>query len=209
MRKINPSHKCIDCGKSLNKYADSLRCLSCHYKTRKGSGNSQYIDGRSKKKYYCKDCGNLIHFSTACYKTGLCLSCSRKGKRSPNFGGLSNKNIKELRKAIKLRWKNIYDKGLQGRFNNKGYYYIKVPSHPYARKDNYVAEHRLVMEKHLGRYLKPEELIHHINGIRNDNRIENLALVTRKTHEIGTFVKLIQKRVRYLENKIKRLKCQN
>lgn len=60
-----------------------------------------------------------------------------------------------------------------------GYRMLWMPGHPMANSAGQVAEHRFVMSEHLGRPLLPHENVHHINGVRDDNRIENLELWTR------------------------------
>lgn len=84
------------------------------------------------------------------------MSLARRGKKNSNWGG--------------------------GRTKVKGYILVYKPNHPYSGKRNRIFEHRLIMEKHLGRYLYPYETIHHINGIKDDNRIENLQLQPNGEH---------------------------
>lgn len=78
-----------------------------------------------------------------------------------------------------------------GRMKSRGYIAIWVPSSdpffPMAHKgksnaSGYIYEHRLVMAQHLGRLLDNSECVHHRNGVRDDNRIENLYLTSKKTH---------------------------
>ena len=66
-----------------------------------------------------------------------------------------------------------------GRRRSHGYIYILNRGHPNASKIGLVPEHRLVVEKRLGRLLKTNEVTHHLNGIKEDNRPENLVVMAR------------------------------
>lgn len=91
--------------------------------------------------------------------------------------------------------RHISQKG--GRIHCHDYILIRKPDHPYAR-NGYVREHRLVIEKRLGRFLEPWELVHHINGVKDDNRLENLELIpSNNKHSLIT--KAVQAQTKAIE----------
>lgn len=91
--------------------------------------------------------------------------------------GMKKSNHPALRRGkLSANWKG----GKQ--YLPSGYIYRYSPDHPMRTERGYVMEHRLVMEKHIGRFLTKEEIVHHKNGDRTDNRIENLELTTKKQH---------------------------
>lgn len=111
----------------------------------------------------CGVCRWVVLKKTGELKSKLCPSCSsgKKGSQSHSWKG--------------GRW-----------VNNRGYIMIRLPEGDFylstTRKGRGVLEHRLVMAKHLGRCLAPFEVVHHKNGVRDDNRIENLELSTQNAH---------------------------
>ncbi len=87
--------------------------------------------------------------------TGFCQSCNGKYNKS--------------------NWNN-------GVKTSYGYVYINTPSHTKADTQGYVKRAVLVLEKDLSRPLLPKHDVHHINGIRDDDRAKNLIEVTRSEH---------------------------
>lgn len=75
-----------------------------------------------------------------------------------------------------------------GRIRQRGYVLLHMPDDPRADTKGYVFEHRVVWERANGRSLRADEHVHHINGIVDDNRPENLVALTRRQHlrEHGT-----------------------
>ena len=180
----------------------------------------------------CLICGKQIEDKRDYPSIRLPQTCSLscKGKLSAKRAGLKESYIancehcgKEF-KALHCR-KNIYcsqkchyedghaTEGLK-RYDVHGYVLIQKPNHPICIdrkkrgvKNYYLREHRLVMEEKLGRPLKPNENVHHINGVKDDNRPENLELWV-KTQPAGQRKKDLIKENERLRNEIERLKKQ-
>lgn len=115
------------------------------------------------------------------------MSLRLKGKRlSPSCYNQSKESHKKKSESIKALFRNGKMKAKKGsdspRWNGgryvagSGYVFVKCPDHPRPNKADYVLEHILVIEKYIGRYLKPEERVHHIDGNKSNNDVTNLML---------------------------------
>jgi len=98
-----------------------------------------------------------------------------KYSHKPDISGQKNPNYGKRGKGV-TNWRG----GVH--ITSQGYTSIRNTDHP-NNVNGYVLLHRLMVEEKLGRYLEKDEIIHHKNGIRNDNRLENLIIVTRKKHK--------------------------
>lgn len=101
-----------------------------------------------------------------------------KGLKNPRFAGENNPKWNGGRKK-----------------REDGYIQIWKPDHPRANKDGYVMEHILVMCEVLKRIIGPEEIVHHINGKRDDNRPENLT-VFKNTSDHTTYHAYFRRRLK-------------
>jgi hypothetical protein len=110
------------------------------------------------------------HHSTIAYQLRrMGIPVKRSGFKSP-------RTVEIPKGDQHYNWKRGY-------YVTSGYVYEYAPEHPCAdSRKGYVQQHRLIMENHIGRYLDDSEMVHHINGDRQDNRIENLEILTRSAH---------------------------
>lgn len=116
-------------------------------------------------------------------KTKQKISDALIGRPSKRKGcKLSKSTKKKISDAHKGKFYKKSKYGGHKKRRKDGYIYVYSPSHPMSTKDGYVMEHILVMEEKIGRYITRDEVVHHKNHIRSDNRLDNLELMTFKEH---------------------------
>jgi len=118
---------------------------------------------------YCNMCGSQFSVKKSALKHGSGHFCSTKCKtlnlQDTRDGGTFTKKI-----------------DIPGHSLNSGYIFVMSKDHPHRNRDGYVRQHRLVMEEHLGRYLDKNEIVHHIDGNKLNNSLDNLEVITRVEH---------------------------
>ncbi len=127
----------------------------------------------------CLVCGRVFKTYPSKIKLGRGKYCSKACSQE-----ITNKAL--TRNGVKSRFtKGQVPHNYTGKsITARGYIEIYSPKHPNRTNRGYVKEHRLIIEKHIGRYLNRDEYVHHINEDKQDNRIENLQIVSHKEHMI-------------------------
>lgn len=156
-------YDCITCGKHVRKRrspanggAHARYCsIGCYNAAR------ARIEPRVQEPNHaiqCEQCGRQVQVYRSPSAPGprfcsvKCTGAAQRGEANPSWAGGTRRHA-------------------------RGYIWRYVPDHPDADVRGCVLEHRLVMESVIGRRLRPEEVVHHINRVKDDNRPENLQLL--------------------------------
>lgn len=147
-----------------------VRCERC--------GQEFYRGPRSTKRFCSRDCVAQAQVRPVTVRCGRCgTEFSTVPSTAKRFCSRACYEATRTTRAIDrshngkpvIRW-------------TTGYLFIYEPDHPAAFEGGWVAEHRWLMEQQLGRRLATGEHVHHVNGVKDDNRLENLEVLSHSEH---------------------------
>lgn len=208
MRPSKVEVQCASCGKPLMRVPYYVKKNKLHF--------CSVTCRRKGIQVQCAQCGETFYRIPSKLKRAKRHFCSSECRDIWQKGHMRDKDSLTAVGSANPRWKG-------GRIKRPDSY-IDIKVYPdnffYRMADHhgYVLEHRLVMAKHLHRCLLPWESVHHKNGIRDDNRLENLELlpssskhysITRLSREIKkltTRVDNLEKENRLLRWQVKELR---
>jgi len=127
-----------------------------------------------------------INKAKFCSYTCYWANKKKQGKPSHLKGFQKGNKVNVGRKRPDTTYRNMYNNGLwrtktkrqisPGKLEHNGYIWLLMPRHPHANSQGYVREHRVIMEKHIGRFLEPKEVVHHKDNNPLNNELNNLEL---------------------------------
>lgn len=207
MRKV-PKVKvsCYVCGKEIEKYMSQVqqntsgRFFCCIEHLRQvgpkprgrneiecAMGGHSFYPKSPVQRFCSRDCANRWQA-----RNRVQLKCEQCGKdftlspsQAEHMTGRWCTRDCEAASRIKRPLNREYN-GKPAVRDKKGYVRVYVPDHPRATKAGWQFEHRVVVEEFLGRLLARDEHVHHINGIKDDNRLENLIVMSHSEHSTIT-----------------------
>jgi len=206
---------CPDCGKTrwMYKSQQTTRCWSCAATKRaRDKQPLTYFGVGSPKIGDIATAKSLGYVDRGIRTFGACPDCNKghwlrnqdKGKRCPSCAGKYNGLAHRL---------NNHPRWNKGIMTKRGYVFVHMskddPLFSMSNSSSCVLEHRLVVARRIGRPLRKGEIIHHINGIKSDNRDSNLLLLNERDHNSHLVARDIQKRVQELESRMILVETEN
>ena len=169
----------------VQEYCGSNKHGQAQWKCNCVCGNTPVVVAHSLKTGHTRSCGCLVREITVGSNSIVCLVCGKEKdviKSEVKRGG---------GKYCSRKCRSIGDrKNKEHPTTTDGYALAYAPNHPNARYGGYILKHRLMIEESIGRILKDNEVVHHINRDKLDNRVENLQILSPEEHsKLHNFLK--------------------